>query len=340
MMSEKWYRKSADVSGTMISTRVRLARNISDYPFPSRMTSQQKKEVTALVLEAAERLGGLKLRYRDLSECAPRDRLAMTERHVISPRFAAREDGGVLLSEDESVSIMINEEDHIRIQVMRPGMDFETAYSVADQIDTALDECLHFAFDDRLGYLTQCPTNLGTGMRASVMLHLPALQNSGAMPSLSSRVTKLGLVVRGAYGEGTEPIGALYQMSNQVTLGVSEQSAMDTLQAVANDIVEKEATLRKKCLCDETYEDAIWRSLGILKTARLLTANEAVECLSRLMIGAAEGVFANASTETVTALMKDVQPGCLMADAGEDMSSNVRDRRRAALVRTALNGWE
>ena len=339
-MSDKWYRKSCDPSGTMISTRVRLARNLSAYPFPFRMTTEQRQEVATLVTEAAERLGGLSLRCLDLSACAARDRLAMTERHVISHEFASKGEGVLLLSEDESISIMINEEDHVRIQVMCPGMDFETAYTLADQIDTALDEQLHFAFDERLGYLTQCPTNLGTGMRASVMLHLPALQENGLISSLSNRVAKLGMVVRGAYGEGTEPIGALYQLSNQTTMGISEGTAIENLRDIAKEIAEKEVALRKKCLRDDVYEDAIWRSLGVLKTARLLTTGEAMECLSRLMIGAAEGLFSNASTETLTALMKDVQPGCLMSDAGEDMSLQVRDRRRAALVRTACGEWK
>ncbi len=337
-MSRKWYRTIGACADTVISTRVRLARNLGGYPFPRFMNEEQRAEVTAKVQEAAVAISGLSLRFVDIASCPKRERLAMVERHLISHAFASRADGTLLISEDESVSIMINEEDHLRIQVMTPGMDFESAYALADRIDSAFDERLHFAFDERIGYLTQCPTNLGTGMRASLMLHLPALQERGVIQMLAGTVSKLGLTIRGAYGEGTRPVGAMYQMSNQVTLGISEQAAVDNLTGIAGQIMEQERTARQELLAKDTYEDRVWRSFGLLRSARLMTQEEAMEWLSDVRVGVTGGVLENVTVETVSALMQEVQAGCLMADAGEDMTPEVRDRRRAALVRTALGG--
>lgn len=337
-MSEKWYRQSGNDSNMVISTRIRLARNLADYPFPNRMTAEQCREVSDLVRDAAAQLTGLPLRYINLSECQERDVLAMAECHLISYDLARHSSGGVLISEDERISIMINEEDHVRIQVMCAGLDLEEANKLADQVDTALDERLHFAFDDRLGYLTQCPTNLGTGMRASLMLHLPALQERGAIQQLAGTVSKLGLTIRGAFGEGSQPHGALYQMSNQVTLGISETAAIENLKGIASQIMQQEQALREQLIAKPSYEDLVWRSLGILRTARLLSNEEALKLLSNVRVGVCSGILERITLDTVTALMSDIHPGCLMSQAGEDMSPEIRDQRRAALVRAALGG--
>ncbi len=337
-MSEKWYHQCGKDSKTVISTRIRLARNLADFPFPNRMTSEQCREVSELVRDAAAQLSGLPLRYIDMAECKERDVLAMVERHLISYDLARHSCGGVLISEDERISIMINEEDHVRIQVMCAGLDLEEAYKLADQVDTALDERLHFAFDDRLGYLTQCPTNLGTGMRASLMLHLPALQERGAIQQLAGTVSKLGLTIRGAFGEGSQPHGALYQMSNQVTLGISEAAAIENLKGIAFQIMQQEQTLREQLITKPSYEDLVWRSLGILRTARLLSNEEALKLLSNVRVGVCGNILGNITLETVTALMGDIHPGCLMSEAGEDMPSEVRDQRPGALVRAAVGG--
>ena len=255
---------------------------------------------------------------------------------MISYDLARARRGSLLLSEDEQISIMINEEDHVRIQVLVPGLDPESAYALADRVDTALDERLHFAFDDRLGYLTQCPSNLGTGMRASLMMHLPALQERGVIQQLAGTVSKLGLTIRGAFGEGSQPQGAMYQMSNQVTLGISEEAAIENLRGIAAQILKQEKDLRKEILGKIAFEDRIWRSLGILKTARVLSHEEALKLLSNVRLGVAEGMLKEVSLETVTALMNDVHPGCIMADVGEDMSADTRDSRRASMVREVL----
>ncbi len=335
-MNNKWYRQTGEHSDMVISTRIRLARNLINYPFPNRMNEQQRCEVVNAVCEAVDQIGGLSLKRITLKDCSQREILSLVERHVISYDFAKYSDSTLLLSDDERISIMINEEDHVRIQVMSAGFDLQKSYELANLVDTALDERLHFAFDDRLGYLTQCPTNLGTGMRASIMLHLPALQEGGAIRHIANSISKLGLTIRGAFGEGSQPQGAFYQMSNQVTLGISETAAMDNLAGIADQIMKEEANARCLHAQKATFEDRIWRSYGILKTARLLSNEEAVKLLSNVRWGICVGIIQNVPLETVTALISDIQPGCLMVAADEDLPPESRDKERAKLIRDTL----
>ena len=301
---EKWYRQNGAEGDVVISTRVRLARNLTGVPFPASMNPEQKQSVVEAVCAALQPVEET-FQLADMGKLSPRDALSLVERHLISPEFARSGAGSaLLLTEDEGTALMVNEEDHLRLQVMRPGLDLDGAYEQADRLDTVLDETLHFAFDQRLGYLTQCPTNLGTGMRASLMLHLPALQERGAIQQLAVTVSKLGLTIRGMYGEGTKPQGAIYQLSNQVTLGISERE--------------------------------VWRSLGLLRTARLLTGDEFMALMSNLRVGVAMGVIPGIPLETAGALINDVQPATLMAAAGRDMEPAERDALRARIVRERL----
>ena len=234
----KWYQTKSN-NDSVLSTRIRFARNLESFPFPCRLDEQGREAVCHAVRDALADVSGLKLYYIEMNQLSPRQAVALAERHLISPEFATPRKGrALLLSEDESVSIMLCEEDHVRIQVIRGGLDLEGAFELANKIDDLLDSKLNFAFDERIGYLTQCPTNLGTGMRASVMMHLPALSKCGQMPRLASTVSKLGLTIRGTFGEGTGAKGDLYQLSNQVSLGISEQSALDNLKAIAMQIAE------------------------------------------------------------------------------------------------------
>lgn len=320
----------------VVSTRIRLARNMMGYPFPDRMTLEQIAEVKQAVRDAVAQIGGLELAYIELSDCKERDVLAMVERHLISYEFAKKGTGALLLSPDERISIMICEEDHLRIQVLSAGLDLEEAYKLADLVETALDERLHFAFDERLGYLTQCPTNLGTGMRASLMLHLPALQERGAIRQLSGNVSKLGLTIRGAYGEGSKSSGAFYQMSNQVTLGISETAAIENLSGIAQQIMKQEQAAREQLLENPSFEDRIWRSYGLLNYARSISHEEALGLLSNVRVGVVAGLIKDVTVDTVTALVSDIHPGCLMSDADEDLMPEDRDRLRARIIRETL----
>lgn len=334
----KWYQLSGAEGDVVISTRVRLARNLSGVPFPAGLSDERKREVAQKVRDALNQSGeAAGFDYLEMGNMAARDSLSMVERHLISPEFARCGDGSaLLLKKDESVSVMVNEEDHLRIQVMRPGLDLDEAYKTADHFDTLLDEQLHFAFDDRLGYLTQCPTNLGTGMRASIMLHLPALHECGAIQQMANTVSKLGLTIRGLYGEGSKPEGAIYQLSNQVTLGISEQSAVENLKGIAAQIIREERNGREQLRKNPRFEDMVWRSLGLLQTARLLSHDEFMTLVSNLRVGVALGIVPNIGLDTLSGLISDAQPATIMASARRDMEPSERDIERANMVRARL----
>ncbi len=335
-MNERWYRQNGKDGDVVVSTRIRLARNLPQYPFPAWMTTEQRREVCQKV-RAALPSSETKWEYLEMQNMLARDAQAMVERHLISPDFAACAEGsGLLLAEDESVSLMVCEEDHLRLQAMGAGLQPDELYRKLDAIDTALDETLHFAFDERLGYLTQCPTNLGTGMRASVMLHLPALQERGMVQQLANTVSKLGLTIRGMYGEGSRSEGALYQLSNQVTLGISEQAAIDNLKGIVSQIVKEERAAREEAAKSPVFADRVFRSLGILQNARLLSHEESMKLLSYLRVGISAGLIDNLSLDTVNGLMYDVQPAAVMTAAREDMEAAQRDAARAAMVREIL----
>ncbi len=337
MALEKWYQRSGADGDVVISTRIRLARDLAHLPFPAWMTDEQREEVIERVFGAFPEDQPCAFERRRMSELSARELLSMVERHLISREFARDPQGeALLLSADESVSIMVGEEDHLRIQVMRPGFELDSAWQEATCWDDYLDTRLHFAFDERLGYLTQCPTNLGTGMRASVMLHLPALQEKGIVQQLSATVSKLGLTIRGLYGEGSKPEGALYQLSNQVTLGITEQEAIDNLRSIVNQIVREERSCREQFKDSPAFEDRVFRSLGILQNARLLTGNEFMMLISSVRIGVALGMIQSMDLNSLNSLLIDAQAGALMEQAGEDLDASQRDIRRAALVRERL----
>ena len=325
----KWYEKAGNCGDVVISTRVRLARNLKQYPFPARATDKQREAVEQKVKDAL-------LRFLPLESASEEEAVSLVERHIVSPEFISDRRGkAVLISEDESISIMINEEDHLRIQVLREGLSLKEAAETADRIDTLLSETLDFAYDSEFGYLTQCPTNLGTGLRASVMLHLPALTESGAMPRVSSNLSKLGLTLRGTYGEGSKITGALYQLSNQITLGLSESEAVENLRAITVQLMEEERKARSQMSENIAWQDKIDRAAGILKTARVLSSSECMELLSYIRLGLSTGVLQGVTTQELNALMVNAQPATLMAKAGKQLDQNQRDILRAQMAREA-----
>ena len=328
------------MSSVVISTRVRLARNLKDYPFPCRLSEQGRQKVLQSVRNAIKNSNSAiadDFSYIKLSELDQLHGVSLVEKRLVSPEFISETEGrALLLSSDESLSIMLNEEDHIRLQVITKGLSLEQAYDTADKLDTLLDERLEFAFDEKLGYLTQCPTNLGTGMRASVMLHLPALEKSRAISRIAGNLSKLGLTIRGAHGEGTEPKGALYQLSNQVTLGISEQAAIENLKNITAQLVAQEEQARER-LCKSTdVQDTIARSLGILKYAVVISHDEALKLLSNVRLGVVSGQITDITTETIDKLMTDVEPATLSVNTGKNLSPNERDIERAKLIREKL----
>ena len=340
IMTEKKNDSLKNVSDVVISTRIRFARNLRDYPFPCRLSNDKKVKVAAIIKDAVlEDHSAIsdRFRYIQMSELTQEEAVSLVERHLVSPEFISDRQGrGLLLLDDESVSIMINEEDHIRIQVLKPDMELDAAYDLADKIDTLLDEQLNFAFNDKLGYLTQCPTNIGTGMRASLMMHLPALQESGSMGRIASSLSKLGLVIRGMYGEGTEPGGSIYQLSNQVTLGISEQEAINNLRDIANQLITQERAARAAIIKNISIIDRVYRSYAILHYAKLLSGDECMRLLSNLRLGVESGLFEDVDLETINSLFVEIQPATLMKNIGKKLAPQERDQIRAELVRSAL----
>ena len=334
---KKWYEKAGSCSDVVCSTRVRLARNLRQFPFPSRATDKQREAVEEKVKEAllsGNSILSREFRFIPLESASEEEAVSLVERHIVSPEFISDRRGkAVLISEDESISIMINEEYHLRIQVLKEGLSLKEAAETADRIDTLLSETLDFAYDPEFGYLTQCPTNLGTGMRASVMLHLPALTENGAMPRISSNLSKLGLTLRGTYGEGSKIVGALYQLSNQITLGLSENEAIENLRSITAQLMEEERKARSQMSENIGWRDKIDRAAGILKTARVLSSSEFMELLSYIRIGLSTGVLQGVAIEELNALMVNVQPATLMAKAGKQLDENQRDVLRATMAR-------
>ena len=332
----KWYLGVGEQSDIVVSTRVRLARNIADYPFPAKLNTKSRTELNHLIKEAVEKDNPFNLRFIEMKTLARFEAASMAERHIISPEFASDADGrALMLSPEEDISIMLNEEDHIRVQVMKSGFALDEAYEIADRIDDSLNEKFDFAFDSRIGYLTQCPTNLGTGMRASVMLHLPALTMSGQIHRLINTVSKLGLTFRGAFGEGTSATGDMYQLSNQITLGISEEYAIKNLKAITLQLCALERAAREELLQDADTEDRIFRAYGILKWARLLSTKELMENLSLVRFGSVAGKI-NVPIETVNELMISMQPATINVMAGKRLEECERDMIRAKTVREKL----
>ena len=328
------------MSNVVITTRVRLARNLKNYPFPCKLSAQGREEVIEKVRGAVKNSNSVladDFSFIKMSEVDPRRSVSLVEKRLVSPEFISDNTGrALLLSSDESLSIMINEEDHIRLQVITKGLSLEQAYDTADKLDTLLDENLDFAFDEKLGYLTQCPTNLGTGMRASVMLHLPALEKSRAISRIAGNLSKLGLTIRGAHGEGTEPKGALYQLSNQVTLGISEQAAIENLKNITLQLVAQEEQARERLCQSMDVQDTIARSMGILKYAKLISHDEALKLLSNVRLGAIAGLL-DADVEAIDRLMTDVEPATLSVNAGKNLTPQERDTERAKLIQKVLH---
>lgn len=324
----------------VISTRVRLARNLAEFPFPCKLNDNGKDIVAEKVKSAIKDSNSSisnDFHFLDLEQMNEMQRLNLVEHHLVSPEFISNTKGrALLITKDNKISIMVNEEDHLRIQVINKGFDLEETYFLADKVDTLLDENLKFAFNQKLGYLTQCPTNLGTGMRASVMLHLPALQKTKAIGRIAGNLSKLGLTIRGIYGEGSEPKGAMYQLSNQVTLGISEKAALENLKNITEQLVNQEKITRERLFKSIETKDTVFRSLGILKYAKTISHDEAMKLLSNVRLGIVAGEINDVSCETIDRLFTEIQPAGLMVKENKKLTPEERDIIRAKLIQEAL----
>ena len=338
--SGEWLSGEGRESDVVVSCRVRLARNVARFPFLTRASDEKKGEIEEHIRELMGSAGlGNGIAYHSLASMSQVDRQFLVERHLISRDHAfARGPRGVAFGPDERVSVMVNEEDHLRIQTLRAGLQLREAFELADKVDDRLEDQLDYAFSSQFGYLTACPTNVGTGLRISVMPHLPALVITREIEKVFQAVSKINLAVRGLYGEGTQASGDFYQISNQVTLGKTENEIIDNLESVIPQIVKYERKVRDTLLQMKrlVLEDKVWRALGVLRCARTITSEETLELLSLVRLGVNMKAIEGIPIATVNELFVLSQPAHLQKVEDSKLSSHERDAARARYVRERL----
>jgi len=324
----------------VMSSRVRLARNLKDGVFPGWAKKPERIRVLELIRPAVERLPELKQTFSEtMDNLSQLDKQILVERHLISREHAAKNAGsGVVVNRDETFCVMINEEDHLRMQALRPGLQLRQAWQAIDHLDSELEEKLNYAFSDELGYLTACPTNLGTGIRVSAMLHLPGLVLAEQINPIIQSVNKLGLAVRGLYGEGTEALGNVFQVSNQMTLGESESTIVERLEKVLAQIIEHEENARASLLEKKAkvVYNHIGRAYGILANAHSISSKETMNLLSLLRLGVDMALFPGVDRSIADELFILTQPAHLQRQHSEKLSAEERDLLRADMLREIL----
>ncbi len=333
-----WLRATGPESDVVISSRLRMARNLAAYPFLTRLAPEQRDAIIQEVGEAVKTSKFLKTSYFIPSTALPElDRQFLLERHLVSRELFLEEGkNAVAITPDEMVSLMVIEEDHLRLQVFQSGLNLAETWRIADEIDSELEKELDYAFDGTLGYLTACPTNVGSGIRASCMLHLPSLVLTKQVHKVLQALSKLNLAVRGLYGEGTQASGNFFQFSNQITLGQPEEEIISNLEGVIRQVIthEREAREYLKKKRKSKMEDQIWRSLAVLKAARVMSSSEATQLLSLVQVGIDVGVLGEQVNHTdLNQLFLLIQPAHLQKMTGKELSATERDARRATRIR-------
>ena len=335
-----WYLESGNESDVIVSTRIRLARNIKDIPFKTKMTKEDSNKLLEKVKFITPSLGyGLKfLMIKNIDDLT---KLALVEKHLISPDIISgknEEDSAILINDEENICIMINEEDHIRIQVFNSGLDLQNAMNLAKEIDEKLDELLHYASNKQYGYLTSCPTNVGTGLRASVMVHLPALKITGNISKILYIVNNFGMTIRGIYGEESHSKGDMYQISNNQTLGLTEDDIINNLNNITKKVMEQERLARKNLAKNEIeLKDRVYRSYGILSNAIKLTSDECLKLLSDIKLGTDLGIITELDDNKVKQLELYMKPANLQKYTGKVLNKYDRDIRRGEIVKEIIN---
>lgn len=336
----EWMRTDGPHSDIVVTSRVRLARNLEGHAFPGWARPEGRQALLDIVRPTVEQLPEMKDAFsQEMAKLSPIEKQVLVERHLVSREHAAKGSGcATVMNRNQSVSIMINEEDHLRIQSMRPGLQLMKAYQVLDKIDDELESCLPYAYDRQYGYLTACPTNLGTGLRASAMVHLPGLVLSEQINQTIQAATKIGLAVRGLYGEGTEALANLFQISNQTTLGQDEESIIEHLDKVISRIIENEENARRKLVEDRPtmLQDQIGRAYAILRFAHVIPSKEAMNFLSMVRLGIDLGVFSDEERDVVNVLLTEIQPAHLQIEAKRKLDAAERDVLRAEIIRRNL----
>jgi protein arginine kinase len=337
-----WYIEKGPESDVILSSRIRLARNLNTYPFPNRITPDSSEQVAKEIIQALRSYAEKKTtKYLELTmnELSDEEKQSLVEKHLVSEDLT----GGLIcrlavIRQDEAVSVMINEEDHIRIQAMEAGLNLEHAYETAKEIACYLEQALPIAYHDQYGFLTACPSNTGTGMRASVIMHLPGIVLAGKTSSLIERIQKMGYSVRGYYGEHSSSQGNMFQISNQITLGLEEEELIGDLKKLIGQVIEQERAIRKDIYGKSPVliEDMVYRSLGMMKYARILTSEEALKMISDIRLGTSLGILKNIKETHINRLMSLIGPASVQKSAGRVMGSKERDMERAEVIRKEL----
>jgi protein arginine kinase len=334
-----WYLQSGQEGDVVISSRIRLARNLPDIPFVNRFSKEESNEVTKRAKKAIENLGyGLKvLALKDIDDIT---KLSLMEKHIISPEFAiSKKDIGLIgINDDENICIMVNEEDHIRVQVLSGGLDLENSLNLAVELDKKLGEMLNYAYSETYGFLTACPTNCGTGLRASIMVHLPALSLTGNIRKVLEVVDKFGMNIRGLYGEGTKTLGNIYQISNKQTLGISEENTIKNLKVITDKVIEQER-LARHILAKNSIEleDRVYRAYGIAASCKKISSEECSKLLSEIRLGVALGIIKELTDLKVNKLETYTKPANLQKYLGETLDGVERDIKRAEIIKQIIN---
>ncbi|TFJ92897.1 protein arginine kinase [Lentibacillus salicampi] len=337
-----WMRENGPDNDIVLSSRIRLARNFAQYSFPILANEADLQHISEFIRQEYEHQSFQD--YHDFAfvpvkDLTPIERRVLVEKHLISPHLAEQDHASaVLISKNEQVSIMVNEEDHLRVQLYYPGFQLNKSLNKVFELDDWLEGKIDYAFDEKRGYLTGCPTNVGTGMRASVMMHLPALALTQRISRMIPAINQLGLVVRGVYGEGSQATGNLFQISNQITLGKSEEDIVEDLQSVVRELIEHERTARNHIMSQSQtrLEDRIYRSYGIMTCGRIIESKEAAKCLSDVRLGIDLGMIENVSRNILNELMVLTQPGFLQQYAKKTLTPHERDVLRASLIRERM----
>ena len=337
--SGEWLRGTGPESDIVMCSRIRLARNLADFPFTNRASRGEKAEIEANLKSCLD-TDRLDLTYLDVNAMSTLDRQFLVERQLISRELAASEGPrGVAIGAQENISIMVNEEDHLRIQVMLSGLSLHDVWDRINKLDDQLEEHLAYAYSPQLGYLTACPTNVGTGIRVGVMLHLPALVQTKQIDKVFRALQKINLAVRGLYGEGTQAFGDFYQISNQQTLGKSEQELIRILTDVVPQVIQYERTARQVLLNErrQHLHDQVSRAYGVLKTAHTISSEETMHLLSSVRMGINLGLIDDLAIATVNELFIQTQPAYLQKLQGSELGVEERNVARASYLRSRLS---
>lgn len=338
MSSTQWIDTAGPQCEIVLSTRIRLARNLEHYPFPSRNRAANLADVVGLVVARVREATNLKC--HDVFRLHPLELQLLVERHLVSPAFISSPfPRAIGIDESGTQSLMVNEEDHLRIQSLVSGLDLQTAWEKSRKLCTQLEDGLEFAYDHQFGYLTSCLSNVGTGMRASAMVHVPGLAYVQALDAISQQVSCLGLTIRGLYGEGSSCSGHLVQLSNQVTLGLSERDILSKVETVCQQLLQYEHSARAQLMTNQRtwLEDKCWRSFALLSSARIMTGEEALQHFSNLRLGVALEILPGYLKPRLNRLLVNTRAANLQMEAGRELNSEERDVVRASVIRNLLS---